>query len=66
MIGFLLLVAIVLASNLFIPTCSYWYVPLLVNDQIALKQPGVRREISLHPTSHSVCLTRKIINLLLF
>ena len=59
-------VAIVLASNFFIPTCSYRYVPLLVNDQIALKQPGVRREISLHPTLHTVCLTKKIINLLLF
>lgn len=57
-------VAIVLASKFLIPTCSY--VPLLVNDQVALKQPGVRREISLHPTLHAVCLTRKIINLLLF
>ena len=59
-------VAIVLASNFFIPTCSYRYVPLLVNDQIALKQPGVRRETSLHPTLHAVYLTRKRIHLLLF
>ena len=64
-LGFLW-VAIVLASNLFIPKCSYWYVPLLVNDQIALKQPGVRRETSLHPTLHAVYLTRKRIHLLLF
>ena len=57
-------VAIVLTSKFLIPTCSYG--TLVVNDQIALKQPGVRREMSLYPTLHAFCLTRKIIHLLLF
>ena len=51
-------------SSLFLHVVSYG--TLVVNDQIALKQPGVRREMSLYPTLHAFCLTRKIIHLLLF